>query len=79
MGALATKHFITDIEDRYTKMFAGMMEKGLLEASDPALLAFQYTAPVTVMIHLCDREPAREAEIMKKIEAHIRQFAKEHS
>lgn len=79
MGALATKHFITDIEDRYTKVFAGMMEKGLLEASDPGLLAFQYTAPVTVMIHFCDREPEREAEIMKKIEAHIRQFSKDHS
>ena len=79
MGALATKHFITDIEDRYTKVFAGMMEKGLLEASDPGLLAFQYTAPVTVMIHFCDRDPEREAEIMKKIEAHIRQFSKDHS
>lgn len=79
MCALATRHFVTDIEERYTKVFAGMIEKGLLESSDPALLAFQYTAPVTVMIHLCDRESAREAEIMKKIEAHIRQFAKEHS
>lgn len=78
MSALATKHFITDIEERYTKIFAGMLEKGLVKATDPELLAFQYTAPVTVMIHLCDREPEREPEIMKKIEAHIRRFTQEH-
>ena len=79
MSALATKHFITDIEARYTKVFAGMAEKGLLKSDDCRLLALQYTAPVTVLIHLCDREPEREAEIMKRIEAHIRQFTKEHS
>lgn len=78
MSALATKHFVADIEERYTKIFAGMMVKGLLKATDPELLAFQYTAPVTVMIHLCDREPEREPEIMKKIEAHIRRFTQEH-
>lgn len=78
VSALATKHFITDIEERYTAIFAGMTEKGLLKTSDPELLAFEYTAPVTVMIHLCDREPDREPEIMKKIESHIRQFSDEH-
>lgn len=78
MSALATKHFVTDIEERFTKIFVGMIEKGVLKSSDPELLAFQYTAPVTVMIHLCDREPDREPEIMKKIKAHIRQFSDDH-
>lgn len=78
MSALATKHFITDIEARYTKIFVGMIKKGVLKSADPDLLAFQYTAPVTVLIHLCDREPDRETEIMKKIEAHIKQFSDEH-
>ena len=75
---LATRHFVTDIEERFTKVFAGMMEKGLVKSSDPALLAFEYTAPVTVMIHYCDREPDKEPEIIKKIEAHIRQFTVDH-
>ena len=75
---LATRHFVTDIEERFTKVFAGMMEKGLVKSSDPVLLAFEYTAPVTVMIHYCDREPDKEPEIIKKIEAHIRQFTVDH-
>ena len=75
---LATKHFITDIEIRYTEIFTEMMKKGLLETETPELLAFRYTAPITMMIHLCDREPGREPEIMDKIGAHIRQFSYEH-
>ena len=79
MSALATKHFITDIEALYTKVFVGMMEKGLLKSANPELLAFRYTAPITMMIHLCDREPGRETDIMEKIKAHIKQFLQEHS
>lgn len=78
MTALATKHFVTDIEAHYTKIFDKMIEKGVLKCSNSELLAFQYTAPITVLIHLCDREPNREAEIVKKIEAHIEQFSQEH-
>ena len=78
MSALATKYFITNIEVRYTEIFKGMIEKGLLETEVPELLAFQYTAPVTMMIHLCDRDPDIEPDIMRKIEAHIRQFSNEH-
>ena len=75
---LATKHIVTDIETRYAEIFTGMMEKGLLETEAPELLAFRYTAPITMMIHMCDREPDREPEIIKKIDAHIRQFEDEH-
>ena len=78
MSALATKYFITNIEGRFTEIFTGMADKGLLETEDPGLLAFQYTAPITMMIHLCDRDPGREPEIMDKIEAYIRQFSDEH-
>ena len=78
MSALATKYFITNIEVRYTHIFAGMMEKELLKSADLDLLAFRYTAPITMMIHMCDRDPDREPEIMNKIEAHIRQFENEH-
>ena len=78
VSALATRHFVTDIEERFTKIFVGMTEKGLVKSEDPELLAFQYTAPITVMIHYCDREPDKEEAIMKKIEAHIRQFVCDH-
>ncbi len=73
---LATKHFLTGLEDMFTYVFAGMMEKELLRREDPGMLAFAYTAPVTVLIHLCDREPERTDEVMERIEAFSRHFMK---
>lgn len=75
ISALATKHFITNMEVQFTKIFDKMMEKGALKCTNPELLAFQYTAPITVLIHLCDREPDKEKEIWEKINAHIEQFS----
>jgi AcrR family transcriptional regulator len=73
---LATKHFLTGLEEMFTRIFAGMMDKGLLRRDDPAMLAFAYTAPVSALIHLCDREPGRTAEVMEQIEAFCRHFIK---
>ena len=74
----ATLHFLTGTKDIYTKIFARMMENGLLRKDDPEMLAFAYTAPITALIHLCDREPERETEIRGQIEAFIRHFISEH-
>ena len=74
--ALATKHFLTGLTEMFTQIFAGMMEKGLLRRDDPAMLAFAYTAPISALIHLCDREPEKEQEAMAQIEAFSQHFIK---
>ena len=53
-----------------------MMDNGLLRKDDPAMLAFAYTAPISALIHLCDREPEKESEAMKQVEAFSRHFIK---
>ena len=72
----ATLHFLTGTKDIYTKIFAEMMDQGILKRSDPELLAFSYTAPITALIHYCDREPEKEPEILREIEAFIAHFIK---
>lgn len=72
--ALATKHFLTGLTEMFTSIFAGMMEKGLLRPDDPSMLAFSYTAPISALIHLCDREPEKTGEAMAQIEAFSRHF-----
>ena len=76
--ALATKYFLTGLTEMFTQLFAGMMDKGLLRRDDPAMLAFAYTAPISALIHLCDREPAKAEEAMAQIEAFSRHFMKVH-
>jgi AcrR family transcriptional regulator len=73
---LATKHFLTGLTDMFTQIFTGMMEKGLLRRDDPAMLALAYTAPISALIHLCDREPERTEEVLTQIEAFSRHFIK---
>ena len=73
---LATKHFLTGLEEMFTRIFTGMMDKGRLRRDDPAMLAFAYTAPISALVHLCDREPERTAEAMEQIEAFCRHFIK---
>ena len=71
---LATKHFLTGLTDMFTHVFTGMMEKGLLRKDDPKMLAFAYTAPISALIHLCDREPDKTEEAIGRIEAFSRHF-----
>ena len=73
-NALATKHFLTGLTQMFTHVFQGMMEKGLLRQDDPHMLAFAYTAPISALIHLCDREPERTEEALTQIEAFTRHF-----
>ena len=73
---LATKHFLTGLTEMFTRIFTGMMEKGLLRKDDPEMLAFAYTAPISALIHLCDREPEKTEEAIKQVEAFSRHFIK---
>ena len=75
---LATKHFLTGLTEMFTYIFSGMMDKGLLRRDDPAMLAFAYTAPISALIHLCDREPEKAEEALKQIEVFSRHFIGEY-
>ena len=73
---LATKHFLTGLTDMFTRLFRGMMDKGLLRNDDPKMLAFAYIAPISALIHLCDREPEKTEETLKQVEAFSRHFVR---
>ena len=75
---LATRYFLTGLKEMFTQVFAGMMDKGLLRREDPAMLAFAYTAPISALIRLCDREPERTDEAMAQIEAFSRHFVRHY-
>ena len=73
---LATKHFLTGLTEMFTPIFAGMMDKGLIRRDDPAMLAFAYTAPISALIHLCDREPEKTEEAIRQTETFSRHFVR---
>ena len=73
---LATKHFLTGLQKMFTPVFSGMMDKGLIRHDDPAMLAFAYTAPISALIHLCDREPEKTEDALIRAEAFSRHFVR---
>ena len=73
---LATKHFLTGLTEMFAHVFSGMMDKGLLRRDDPKLLAFAYTAPISALIHLCDRELWKTDEATARIETFAGHFIK---
>ena len=71
---LATKHFLTGLTEMFTRIFTGMMGKGVLRKDDPKMLAFADTAPISALIHLCDREPGKTEDALKQAEEFSRHF-----
>lgn len=75
---LATKHFLTGLEEMYTYVFSKMIDGGLLQKAEAKILAFEYVAPISVLVHLADREPDRMEEVLMRIKNHIDYFIQIH-
>ncbi|MCQ2522352.1 MAG: TetR/AcrR family transcriptional regulator [Lachnospiraceae bacterium] len=61
----------------YQKMlFQLLMANGEFISADVDVMTLQFYAPIYMLLTLCDREPDREAEALKLLEKHFRQFSK---
>ena len=59
----------------YQGMLLGMMvSAGVLQAENVEIMTLHFYAPIYMLLTICDREPKREAEALKTLEEHIRQF-----
>lgn len=78
MKQKATLHQYTIIQQQYMSIMKQLIDNGSIIDADPETLALEYTAPLTVMLQLCDREPERKEEAMTLIEKHIDHFIELH-
>ena len=74
LAKLQTKQNYSDVLGYFTGLIKCLIQKGVLAADDPEIMAAQFCLPISVWINLCDREPDREQEVMELVERHIRQF-----
>ena len=79
MAELTTRYHLENLQQMYASIFAGLMEKGILKKDDPEYLALEFVAPVSLLIHMYDRQPEREEEILYKIRKHFEHFVKVYS
>lgn len=71
---LATEHFINGTRAIFRIIFERMMENGIIKKANADFLSLSYTAPITALIHLCDREPEQIPEAVAEIEIFSKQF-----
>ena len=76
MAELTTRYHLENLQQMYAGIFAGLMEKAILKKDDPELLALEFVSPVSLLIHMYDRQPEREEEVLDAIRKHFEHFAK---
>ena len=75
ISRLTSRYHLENMQEMYTGIFKDLMQKGVLKQDDPESLSLEFVAPVSLLIHMYDRQPEREAEIMEKIRKHFTHFA----
>lgn len=71
---LSMRHLMKSVENLYAAIFEGMMESGVMKEGDNEFLAFEYTSPITTLIHYSDVSDVSSEETMKRVTAHIDHF-----
>ena len=74
IAELTTRYHLENLQGMYAGIFAGLMEKKIIKKDDPQSLALEFIAPVSLLIHMYDRQPEREEEVLEKIRKHFEHF-----
>lgn len=74
IGDMASEYFLYRTERIFAEIFKGMIRNGSMSDTDPAMLAFSFTTPITALVHLCDRDPGKEKEAMEKVRMFAEHF-----
>jgi len=74
LSKLHSKQNFDDVIHYCEGMIRFLIKQGYLIDMNPAVMAVQFSSPITVLMNLCDREPEREKEAIELIERHIKQF-----
>ena len=72
-GILSEKQYVA-ICKQYEEIFAGLIELGAIEDTDPEMLALEYSCPGTIILQECDRYPERKDELLARLEKFVDYF-----
>ena len=73
---LTTLHHLTAVCAMNEAFLERLMQNGKVRRCDPKLLAFEFTAPVTLLVQLADREPERMDEALEMARQYLEHFVR---
>lgn len=74
LAALYSSRYVDRMISYHADIFRGLIAVGEIADEDPQTLAVIYVSPLIVLLGVCDRQPEREEECLKKLDAHVRLF-----
>ena len=74
LAALYSKRYVDRMLVYHANIFRSLIAAGEIRKEDPEVLAMMYVAPVLTLIGICDRQPEREEECLKKLRQHVSLF-----
>ena len=74
LAGLYSQRYVDRLIAYHSELFDSLIAGGVLENAEPDELALMYTAPIITLLGICDRQPERETECQKRLDAHVRLF-----
>ena len=74
LAKVYSKLYVDDPLSYQGMLFGYLTDAGLLKTDNVEIMTLHFYAPIYYLLTICDREPEREEEMLKKLDEHIIQF-----
>lgn len=74
LSAFYTERYVERMIRYHAAIFKNLIAAGEIRNEKSETLAMMYVSPVITMLGVCDRQPEREEECIKRLEEHVRLF-----
>ena len=74
LAKVYSKLYVDDPLSYQGMLFGFLTAAGLLRTDNVEIMTMHFYSPIYFMLTICDREPEREEEMLKKLDQHIMQF-----
>lgn len=74
LSALYSARYVDRLTDYHARIFENLIARGEIRQENPRTLVMMYVTPIIMLLGVCDRQPEREEECVKKLDAHVRLF-----
>lgn len=74
LSAFYTERYVDRMIRYHAEIFKNLIAAGEIRDENIETLAMMYVSPVITLLGVCDRQPEREQECIKRLEEHVRLF-----
>ncbi len=74
LAALYSARYVDRMVEYHANIFRNLIAAGEIANLNAVTLAYTYVSPVITLLGVCDRQPEREEECLKKLDEHVKLF-----